>query len=278
MPPELITAFASIISDRRPAASSEHSEVELFDRIIEAASGSSFLEIRRPPLVTMLTNPESQAAEEYRRLCLCRMGVKGNPVRWQNNLVTSALPQEGKTITAINLASTLARNHHVLLVDVNFRNPDIHKAFGIPQEAGLSDMLEHNMTPHLFAPPGSPNLSLLPAGIALSHPADLLSSKLMHQFIDSVKSSPYFEYAIFDAPPTSQLPDASILASQVDGIVWVVLELGTSKQLVRQALARITNPAILGVVLNYSEQRTFPKKYTKIWKDYQREATSSSNN
>ncbi|MDY0093585.1 MAG: hypothetical protein RBT80_12875 [Candidatus Vecturithrix sp.] len=263
-----------------PLQEIEHSEVELFDRIMKRLPGPHLSKFDALPLVTMLTNPESQAAEEYRRLCFnVEWGVKetlSGPCK--TILVTSALPQEGKTITAINLASTLARNHHVLLVDVNFRNPDIHKAFGIPQEAGLSDMLEHNMTPHLFAPPGSPNLSLLPAGIALSHPADLLSSKPMHQFIDSVKSSPYFEYAIFDAPPTSQLPDASILASQVDGIVWVVLELGTSKQLVRQALARITNPAILGVVLNYSEQRTFPKKYTKIWKDYQREATSSSNN
>ncbi|GAK57420.1 polysaccharide biosynthesis protein, putative [Candidatus Vecturithrix granuli] len=257
----------------------EHSEVELFDRIMKRIPSPHISKLDVLPIVTMLTNPESHAAEEYRRLCFnVEWGIKetlSGPCK--TILVTSALPQEGKTITAINLASTLARNHQVLLVDVNFRNPEIHRAFGIPQESGLSDMLEHNITPHLFAPPGSPNLSLLPAGIALSHPADLLSSKLMHQFIDSVKSSPYFEYAIFDAPPTSQLPDASILASQVDGIVWVILELSTSKELVRLALSRITNPEILGVVLNYSEQRTFPRKYERIWKDYHRGSPSPRN-
>ena len=256
----------------------EHSEVELFDRIMKRVPSPMLSKLKNLSMVTMLTNPESHAAEEYRRLCFnVEWGVKetlSGPCK--TILVTSALPGEGKTITAINLASTLARNHQVLLIDVNFRNPSIHRAFGIPEETGLSDMLENNLTPQLFVPPGSPNLSILPAGIALRHPADLLSSKPMYQFIESVKSSPYFEYAIFDVPPTSQIPDASIVASKIDGIVWVILELGTSKEIVRLALTRITNPAILGVVLNYSEQRTLPKKYNKIWKDYHRGTTSTN--
>ena len=250
----------------------EHSEVELFDKIIKRIPSPQLSEKGNLSMVTMLTNPESQAAEEYRRLCFnVEWGVKealSGPCK--TIMVTSALPKEGKTITAINLASTLARNHQVLLIDSNFRNPAVHSAFDIPHESGLSDMLENNATPQLFVPPGSPSLSILPAGIGLGHPADLLSSKQMHHFIESVKSSPYFEYAIFDVPPTSQIPDASIIASKLDGIVWVILELGTSKEIVRLALTRVTNPAILGVVLNYSEQRTLPKKYDKIWKDYYR--------
>lgn len=256
----------------------DHPEVELFDRIMKRVPSPMLSKLENFPMVTMLTNPESQAAEEYRRLCFnVEWGLKetlSGPCK--TILVTSALPREGKTITAINLASTLARNHQVLLIDLNFRKPFIHKAFGIPQEAGLSDMLENNLTPQLFVPPGSPNLSILPAGIVLRHPADLLSSKAMHQFIESVKGSPYFEYAIFDVPPTSQIPDSSIVASKVDGIVWVILELGTAKELVRLALARITNPGILGVVLNYSEQRTLPRKYDKVWKDDYRGAVSNN--
>jgi len=185
-------------------------------------------------------------------------------------MVTSALPSEGKTLTALNLASTLARNHKVLLIDANFRKPAISHEFGIsPQEVGLSDMLEQQATPSLFVPPHIPNLSMLLAGMALKHPADLLSSKQMHQFVESVKGSAYFEYAIFDVPPVSLLPDSSIIASKVDGIVWVIWELGTDKEVVRLSLTRILNPALLGVVLNHSEQRVLPAKYNKIWKGYQ---------
>ncbi len=249
------------------------SEVELFNRMIKRVPASN---ISKPSagllMVTMLTNPESQAAEEYRRLCFnVEWGLKealSGPCK--TIMVTSALPAEGKTITALNLATTLARNHRVLLVDSNFRNPTIHQVFGIPQGLGLSDMIANNITPELYVIEGSPNLSILPAGLTLTYPADLLSSKPMSHFIDAVKSSPYFEYAIFDVPPTSLIPDSSIIAPKIDGIVWVILELQSSKEIVRSALMRITNPAILGIVLNKSEQRILPKRYDSVWRDYQR--------
>jgi len=264
-------------SDELALQKVEDTEVELFDMIVKR--------IPTPPskaahlsMVTMLTNPESQASEEYRRLCFnVEWGLKealSGPCR--TILVTSALPDEGKTITAVNLASTLARNHKVLLIDSNFRNPSIHEAFGIPQTPGFSDMIEHHVTSQLYYPPGSPNLSILPSGMGVGHPADLLSSKPMHLFIESVKSSPYFEYAIFDVPPVSLIPDSSIIASKLDGIVWVIWELGTAKEIVRVALGRITNPSILGVVLNRSEQQNLPKRYDKIWKKYQRTPTKKT--
>lgn len=252
------------------------SEVELFNRMVKRVPTPHTSRFSSGLLmVTMLTNPESQAAEEYRRLCFnVEWGLKealSGPCK--TIMVTSALPAEGKTITALNLATTLARNYRVLLVDSNFRNPAIHRVFGIPPGAALSDMLANNTIPDLYVAEGSPNLSILPAGLMVTHPADLLSSKLMDHFIESVKSSPYFEYAIFDVPPVSLIPDSSIVASKLDGIVWVIHELRTSKEIVRLALTRITNPAILGVVLNQSEQRALPKKYNKVWKDYQRGET-----
>jgi len=252
------------------------SEVELFNRVIKrvpippASKFSSGL-----LMVTMLTNPESRAAEEYRRLCFnVEWGLKeALSGSCKTIMVTSALPAEGKTIAALNLATTLARNHRVLLIDTNFRNPAIHRVFGIPQGLGLSDMLANNTTPDLYVSEGSPNLSILPAGLTLTHPADLLSSIHMDHFIESVKSSSYFTYAIFDVPPVSLIPDSSIIASKLEGIVWVIQELQTSKEIVRLALARVTNPAILGVVLNQSEQRALPRRYNKVWKDYQRGGT-----
>jgi len=251
----------------------ELTEIELFGKVLkQTVSPQQSSQNNEFSLVTLLTNPESLAAEEYRRLCF---NVEWNLKESLSGpcktiMVTSALPSEGKTLTALNLASTLARNHKVLLIDANFRKPAISHVFGIsPQEVGLSDMLEQQATPSLFVPPHIPNLSMLLAGMALKHPADLLSSKQMHQFVESVKGSAYFEYAIFDVPPVSLLPDSSIIASKVDGIVWVIWELGTDKEVVRLSLTRILNPALLGVVLNHSEQRVLPAKYNKIWKGYQ---------
>ncbi|MBD3304951.1 polysaccharide biosynthesis tyrosine autokinase, partial [candidate division KSB3 bacterium] len=256
------------------AQTPETSEVELGGNVVKRLLLPAFPTNNGVSMVTTLTHPESLAAEEYRRLCFnVEWGLKetlSGPCK--TLMVTSALPYEGKTITAVNLASTLARNHTVLLIDANFRKPAVHQAFGIPPEYGFSDLIEHQTIPHLFVPTERPNLSILPAGLTLGHPADLLSSQHMQQFLDALKTSSSFEYAIFDVPPASVIPDASILASKLDGIVWIIWELKTSKDLVRQALTRITNPAILGVVLNYSEQRTLPRKYDKIWKSYRHDA------
>ena len=249
----------------------ESSEIELFNHIIKRMPTPPMASVVSPLIVTMLTNPESQAAEEYRRLCFnVEWGLKetlSGPCR--TILVTSALPNEGKTLTAINLAFTLARNHRVLLLDANFRKPSIHQAFGVEPGPGLSDMLERQVPPHLYFPLESPNLTILSAGMGGWHPADLLSSKPMTQFLESLKGSSSFEYAILDVPPVSLIPDSSIIASKVDGITWVIRELHTDKEAVRSALERVTNPAILGVVLNRSEHQSLSKKYGKIWKEYQ---------
>jgi len=263
-------AYAEITAE--PQNDDESLEIDLFNHTIKRMPTPPTTSIESRLMVTMLTNPESQAAEEYRRLCFnVEWGLKetlSGPCR--TILVTSALPDEGKTLTAINLAATLARNHKVLLLDANFRKPSIHKAFGLEPGPGLSDMLERQTVPSVYFSSESPNLSILPAGQAGWHPADLLSSKPMTQFIESLKGSSYFEYAILDVPPVSLIPDASIIASKVDGIVWVIRELHTEKEVVRSALERVTNPAILGVVLNRSEHQSLSKKYGKIWKEYQR--------
>ncbi len=256
----------------------EDTEIELFGNMVKRVPAPEMSDVETGSTVTMLSNPDSPAAEEYRRL--------GFNVEWglketfsgscKSLMITSALPEEGKTITAVNLASTLAKHQPVLLVDINFRKPAIHTTFNIPDtEPGISDMLERQITPQLFVPPNHPKLSILPSGMTLQHPADLLSSTAMQQFLDSMKQSSYFQYAIFDVPPVTLIPDSAIIASKLDGIVWVIWELRTAKDIVRSALTRVTNPAMLGVVLNRSEQRMLPRKYDKAWKDYRFTMTKS---
>lgn len=239
-------------------------EVELFNRTMKRlpipihpkTSPESFM-------VTMLTNPESLAAEEYRRLCFnIEWGVHASLASPCTTLiVTSALPGEGKTITALNLAMTLARNHRVLLIDANFRNPVVHQIFGIPAGPGFSDLLANDTTPNIYVPKSNPDLSIMQAGQSLAWPADLLGSTIMTEFMESLKHASSFDYAVFDVPPASYVPDTPIAASRVTGVVWVIQELSTSKNAVQSALTRITNPMLFGVVLNKSDQRRVPPKY-----------------
>ena len=143
----------------------------------------------------------------------------------------------------------------------NFRNPALHSVFGIPPSHGLSDLIAAKTIPDLYVPTGSPTLSIMQAGLSLTWSADLLGSTIMNDFIESVKQGAPFDYAVFDVPPASYLPDAPIVASRATGVVWVIQELSTSKDVVRSALTRITNPMIFGVVLNKSEQRLVPSKF-----------------
>jgi capsular exopolysaccharide synthesis family protein len=217
-------------------------------------------------MVTMLTNPESLAAEEYRRLCFnVEWGIRESmDTSCKTLAVMSAVPGEGKTITSINLAMTLARNHRVLLIDTNLRKPSIHRIFKIPQEQGVSDLIANRNTPNLYVPDGSPALSIMQAGLSLTWPADLLGSTIMTDFVESLKETAAFDYVVFDVPPAAYLPDAPIIASKVSGIVWVIQELRTSKDDVQTALRRITNLAMFGVVLNKSEQRIVHPKHLYV--------------
>ncbi len=242
----------------------EDAEIELFNRTMKR------LPIPRRPktspdafMMTMLTNPKSLAAEEYRRLCFnIEWGIHGSLASPCTTLiVTSALPGEGKSITALNLAMTLARNYRVLLIDANFRNPTMHLVFGIPAGPGFSDLIANNTTPNMYVPEDSPTLSIMQAGESLAWSADLLGSTIMTEFAESLKHASSFDYAIFDVPSSAYVPDAPIAASRVTGVVWVIQELSTSKDVVRSALTRITNPMLFGVVLNKSEQRHVPHKF-----------------
>ncbi len=225
--------------------------IELFDNTVKRfpLTESAISDHASP--VMLFSDPNSQIAEEYRKLCFnVTWGLKESlSDSCKTLMVASALPAEGKTITAMNLAAMLARNHHVLLVDLNFRAPAIEKAFGILRTTGFADMLENDIMPHLYFPEKLPNLHIFPAGSNTINPADLLSDNRMEHIIDVMKNSSYFEYIIFDAPAMTLFPDASIIAPKLDGLIWVVKEMKTAKDMVHAALKSLKNPKILGVVL-----------------------------
>ena len=165
-------------------------------------------------------------------------------------MVASALPGEGKTLTATNLALTLSESYQrsVLLVDADLRRPTIHELFRLPNVTGLNDGLKSQEDRKLAIVQHSQHLSILTAGRPDPDPMSGLSSDRMRRVL--AEASARFDWVVLDTPPIGLLPDAHLLSSMVDGIVLVVRAGHTPYAPVQRAVQALGRDRILGVVLN----------------------------
>jgi polysaccharide biosynthesis transport protein len=201
------------------------------------------------------SRPQSQMAESYRalRTSLLLSSVGGPP---KVILVTSALPQEGKTTTSLNSAIVLAqKGSRVLLIDADLRRPSIHKAMGIGPRTGLSNVLtgSGSLQQATFCSPVLPTLFILPAGTPPPNPAELLASTNMKEMLAELKGQ--YDHIVIDSPPTLSVTDAVILSPSADAVVLVIRSGHTTKQALRRArdiLLRV-NAKISGVLLNAAD-------------------------
>ena len=196
--------------------------------------------------------PKSDISESYRALrTAILLSASGAPPKVM--LMTSALPQEGKTTTSINTAVVLAqKGARVLLIDADLRRPSIHKAFGLKPQVGLSNLLtgSSNLEHTITCVPQLPNLFLIPAGPPPPHPAELLGSNLMKQYIEQWRGE--YDHIIFDTPPALSVTDSILLSVDMDCVVLVVRSGHTTKAALRRAheLLEQVNARVLGTVVN----------------------------
>ena len=166
-------------------------------------------------------------------------------------LVTSAGPQEGKSMVAANLAVALAQmGLRVALLDANLRTPSLHTAFGVAQQPGLADYLGGGDDPHVHEDCGATGLSLLPAGNVPEHAPELLASQRMADLIAELAGQS--NHVILDTPSLLLAADAASLARRVDGVLLVVRANHTQRDHVRRAKAMLAqiDANLLGVVFN----------------------------
>jgi capsular exopolysaccharide synthesis family protein len=196
--------------------------------------------------------PKSDISESYRALrTAILLSASGSPPKVM--LITSALPQEGKTTTSINTAVVLAqKGARVLLIDADLRRPSIHKVFNIKPKVGLSTLLTgsskvENTITHV---PQLPNLFLLPAGPPPPHPAELLGSTIMKKYIAEWREQ--YDHVIFDTPPALSVTDSILLSVDMDCVVLVVRSGNTTKAALRRTreLLDQVNARVLGLVVN----------------------------
>jgi capsular exopolysaccharide synthesis family protein len=205
-----------------------------------------------PELVGKLVGTEgfsSAAMEQYRKLAATlhhAQSERGIKVI----MTSSALPGEGKSLTSVNLALTLSESYHkrVLLIDVDLRRPTVQRIFGLPPIGGLNEGLTASEDRPIAVSRVSKRLFVLPAGRPEADPMSGLTSARMKRLI--TQASGAFDWVIVDSPPVGLLPDASLLAALVDGVLLVIRSGKAPFGLVKRAVEIITHQRILGVVMN----------------------------
>jgi exopolysaccharide/PEP-CTERM locus tyrosine autokinase len=200
------------------------------------------------------------AAESFRRI---KRRVLTNAVNPNANapanlvLVTSALPGEGKTFCAINLAISIALevDHSVLLVDADVRKPSILEVLGLTAEKGLMDLLVDrriDMAEVLYRTDIS-KLTLLPAGTAQERATELLASSATSELLREMARRYRDRIIIFDSPPLLAASEAGVLASQMGQVIVVVESGKTTESALKEALGHIDSGRLTGLVLNKAE-------------------------
>ncbi len=203
-----------------------------------------------------------QLAEEYRvikRPLLMNAFGEGREVIDNANLilVSSSLPGEGKTFTAVNLALSIAaeRDRTVLLVDADVIKPAASRLFEIHDRPGLTDLLEREKTfPEVMLRTDVPKLSILPAGHHHPHATELLASEAMRQLAKDMSRRYPDRVIIFDSPPLLATTQAAVLAHHVGQVVLVVESETTPQYIVQEATRMLEACGVVGCVLNKTKQ------------------------
>jgi polysaccharide biosynthesis transport protein len=226
-------------------------------------------------------HPLSLVGESYRTICTGLLfSLPERPPR--TILITSSQPKEGKTVTAINLAVSLARNGApVLLIDADLRNGQCHRLLGVQRRRGLADVLTGNGSAAEFLQETAvQNLSLLSCGYLPPNPAELLGSQKMRQLLESLE--PGFPFIILDSAPLLPITDSVLLSTKVDGVLLIVKSQAVSRYVVRQACERLTyaRATIIGVVLNHidihsPDYKDYRSSYTSYYTAYAADNTET---
>ena len=224
-----------------------------------------------PHLVSM-TDVKSPIAEQYRILKANFQSQRGRD-NIKIIVVTSAMRAEGKTVTSLNLALTLARDEQlrVALVDGDMRKGSINRWLGLDESpTGLSTVLRGGgVLNGSLLKLQSPPLTILPAGPIPDDPAGLLESSAMKRLIATLKAQ--FDLVIIDAPPVMAVADPGILASQADAALLVVRAGKTQRKTILQAQHRLQQMKVdvMGCVLTHMEY--YMPGYYRYYQEYKKE-------
>jgi protein-tyrosine kinase len=199
--------------------------------------------------LVFLTEPDSLASEKFRFLGVRLRQMRHNR-KLKRVLVTSTIPEEGKSLVSANLAGVLARRkERVVLVDGDLRRPTLAKLFSLGSLPGVGEWLQSGQETisniyHL----AGPGFWLMPAGTPPENPLELMQSGRLSQLMAQV--SELFDWVIVDSPPLLPLADTTVWARLTDGTLLVIREGKTERGSLQRGLEALKKSDVLGVVLN----------------------------
>jgi capsular exopolysaccharide synthesis family protein len=199
-----------------------------------------------------LHNANAPVSEQYRKLFI-EIVRAGHVRELRTLLISSALAEEGKTTTALNLAITMTAGgeQEVLLVETDFRNPSIHKMLGVRPACGLTDYLLGDVAyDQPFTKTQIPGLTVVHAGRSVENLTALLGSAKLEQFFQRVKSQHHYTYIILDSSPILLTFEPSALVQYADTAILVVHAQKTPRDVVSKAIEVLGVENILGCVFN----------------------------
>jgi len=179
--------------------------------------------------------------------------------QWNTLGITSPGPNHGKSLTAINIAISLAKSSHhsVLLVDLDLRKPTIHKYFGYEPENGVFDCLTEGLPlSDILFNPGIERLVVAPGKESIYNSSEILASPNMGTFVEELKNRYPARYVIFDLPPVLATDDAMAFSPYVDSMMLVVEDGVTTKDQLKQTIEMLQGVNIIGTILNKSKNMT----------------------
>ena len=217
-----------------------------------------------------LKDPESTFAEHYRNIrTSLLLSTPDSPPRVF--VVTSAVPQEGKTVTVINLAVAFTQlGKKVLVLDGDLRRPRLHKIFHIKNTFGLTSFLvgRSRIEDIIQRYPGEPNLHIIPSGPIPPNPVELVISKAMKEMMAGLRQ--HYDFIFIDAPPLMGIQDAILLGEYADGLLLVTWGGKTPRKTIEKVKAEIEkyNVKLFGVILNNVNLRRFSYAYSSYHYKY----------
>lgn len=245
------TELLKIVTSRDVSASPR----PLVDKRVDPFEQFASLRVSLAPQsrLVSLTDGGSPAAEAFRLL-----GVRLRHLRRDRTLkkvlLTSTIPQEGKSMVAANLACTLAirTQQKILLLEGDLRRPSLSQRFGLGKNPGICEYLQgdRTLTESIFHL-DNPNLWILPAGSTPSNALELLQSGRLSALVDQLAA--LFDWVIIDSPPVLPLADTSVWMRLADGIILVTRQGITEKRKLQRGLEALEPKKLIGALVNGSE-------------------------
>jgi len=217
----------------------------------------------------LIVPPNSFASEEFRKLKTQIFHRLPNPPH--SILVTSATPQEGKTMVSVNLAIAISHEIHggAILIDGDLRRPSIHLKKS-ENSKGLSNYLSDGIPlSEVLIKSDIENLQIITAGSSTHKPSELIGSKKMRELLRSLAEAGDNTYIVIDSSPIISTTEPILLSKMVDGIILVVMADRTPREAIQKAVKLMDRQKIIGVVFNQIDLKQ-PHYYSKYYYKYYR--------